>query len=64
MEQQVKIDIWKAKAALLYIEQLHAPLESGQSFAEAAYDNIDGDIEDFSPQDAVDEEIDAMRSSM
>jgi hypothetical protein len=32
-------------------------------FVEAAFENIDGDIETTSPQDCVDAEIDEMRSN-
>lgn len=59
---KVKIDQWKAEAALLIISQCHFSLNDALRFAEAAYDNIDGDIENESPQDCVDAEIDAMRA--
>ncbi len=64
LKDQVKIDAWKAKAALLIIEQCHFPLVSAINFAEAAYGDIAGDIEGESPQDCVDAEIDAMRANI
>ncbi len=60
--EQVKVDAWKAEAALRFIKQCHVSLDDGISFAHASYENINGDIEHESPQDCVDAEIDAMRS--
>ena len=62
-EDQVKIDTWKAKATLLIIEQCHFPLEEAINFAEAAYENVGGDIEWDSPQDCVDEEVIQMKAN-
>lgn len=62
VSNQVKIDAWKAEAALLIINQCHLSLEDAISFAESAFENIDGDIDLESPQDCVDAEIDAMRT--
>jgi hypothetical protein len=61
--EQVRIDSWKAEASLLIIKQCHYPLDAAIRFAEAAFENIYGDIETTSPQDCVDAEIDEMRSS-
>jgi hypothetical protein len=60
---QVKIDAWKAKAALLIIEQCNFSLDDAINFAEAAYENIGGDIDWESPQDCVDEEMLQMKAS-
>ena len=62
-EKQVKIDTWKAKTALLIIEQCHHTFDEAVSFAESAYENVDGDIEWESPQDCVDAEICEMRAN-
>jgi hypothetical protein len=62
-KSQLKIDAWKAKAALLIIEQCHFSLDDAINFAEAAYENIGGDIDWDSPQDCVDEEILQMKAS-
>ena len=63
-EERVKIDTWKAEASLLIIKQCNFPLSDAINFAEAAYENIDGDIESESPQDCVDSEIEAMRADL
>ncbi|MBX2807016.1 MAG: hypothetical protein KTR20_00140 [Cellvibrionaceae bacterium] len=62
--EQVKIDSWKAKAAMLFINQCHVSLADAIEFAHASFENIGGDIDNESPQDCVDAEIDAMRSSL
>lgn len=61
---QVRIDSWKAEAALLLIKQCHVSLKEAIEFADAAYKNIGGDIENETPQDCVDAEIEAMRESI
>jgi hypothetical protein len=61
--EQVRIDSWKAEASLLIIKQCYYPLDAAIQFAEAAFENIDGDIGTTSPQDCIDAEIDEMRSN-
>ena len=57
----VAIDEWKLECALKAVCQMHFSLEDALSFAEAAYENAEGDIENESPQDYVDAETDYMR---
>lgn len=60
--EQVKLDAWVAEYARLLITQCHFDLETAIDMGKAALENIDNDIEDCSPDEAIDEEIDAMRS--
>ncbi len=60
--QQVRLDAWVAEYARLLITQCHYDLATAISMGHAALENIDNDIEDYSPSDAVDDEIAAMRS--
>jgi len=57
--KQVLIDTWKAETALLIIQQGHYALADALNFAEASFDNIDGDIETVLPQECIDEEVSA-----
>ncbi len=59
--EQLERDTWKAEAVLLIIKQCHYTFDQAVNFAEAALENIDYDIESFSPQDSVDAEIDEMK---
>jgi hypothetical protein len=63
-KKQAVIDAWKAEAALLIIKQCCYSLSDAMQFAEAAFENIAGDIESETPQDCVDAEIDAARESL
>lgn len=60
--EQVKVDEWKAQAAMLIIKQCHFSLSDAIKFSHAAYESINGDIDVVPPQDCVDSEIDAMRA--
>jgi hypothetical protein len=62
--KQVTGDAWKAEVALLIIKQNYHSLNDAVQFAEAAFENIAGDIESETPQDCVDAEIDAARESL
>lgn len=53
---------WKLHAKMLAISQLSYSDEDAEGFAEACYENICGDIDNESPQDCIDAEIDAMRN--
>lgn len=57
----VAIDEWKLECAIKAVKQIHYSLEDAIAFAEAVYEDINGDIANESPQDCVDGEIDAMR---
>jgi hypothetical protein len=61
--KQVEHDAWLAEYALLFVKQCHAPLAEALSNAEAMMENLGGDHINTSPQDAVDEEISAMRAN-
>lgn len=63
-KKQAVIDAWKAETALLIIKQCYYSLVDAMLFAEAAFENIAGDIESETPQDCVDAEIDAARESL
>lgn len=63
-KKQAVIDAWKVEAALLIIKQCYYSLSDAMHFAEAAFENIAGDIESETPQDCVDAEIDAARESL
>jgi hypothetical protein len=62
--KQVTGDAWKAEVALLIIKQNYHSFNDAVQFAEAAFENIAGDIESETPQDCVDAEIDAARESL
>jgi hypothetical protein len=62
--KQVTGDAWKAEVALLIIKQNYYSFNDAVQFAEAAFENIGGDIESETPQDCVDAEIDAARESL
>ena len=66
MTDQGEITIWKLETAKLYCEQINQSCEVKEAidFAEACYENINGDILEESPQDCVYAEIDAMRSNL
>jgi hypothetical protein len=64
MPEEVKVALWKAQVTLGLIQRCHFPLDAAQRSAEASFDNIEGDIGSYSPDEMVDEEIDAMQSSM
>ena len=58
--ESVKADIWMAQYALILIRRCHFSLKIAVEFAESALDNLDGDTEDLTPDEAVSEEIFAM----
>jgi hypothetical protein len=64
MQDEVKIALWKTQVTLGLIQRCHFPLDVAQHSAEASFENIEGNIDSYSPDDMVDGEIDAMRSSM
>lgn len=59
--KQVHLDTWVAEYARLLISQCHFNLETAIEMGKAALENIDQDIDGYSPSDAVDDEIAAMR---
>ncbi|ELP6119067.1 TPA: hypothetical protein I7730_20490 [Vibrio vulnificus] len=61
---QADLDAWKLEFATLLVRQCHFPLGVALEHAEASLENIDYDIENTSASEAVDDEIDAMRSSL
>ncbi|CAH7149301.1 conserved hypothetical protein [Vibrio chagasii] len=61
---QAEVDAWKLEYATLLVRQCHFPLDVALEHAESALENIDYDIENTSASEAVDDEIDAMRSSL
>ncbi|PMP51616.1 hypothetical protein [Vibrio splendidus] len=60
--KQVKLDAWIAEYALLLITQCHFDLSTAIEMGKSALENVDNDIDGYSPSEAVDDEIDAMRS--
>ena len=60
--EQVLWDAWVAEYALLLITQCHFDLATAIEMGKSALENVGNDIADYSPSDAVDDEIDAMRS--
>ncbi|MGY6509050.1 hypothetical protein ACXIUH_08780 [Vibrio parahaemolyticus] len=60
--EKVKLDAWVAEYARLLIIQCHFDLETAIGMGKTALENVDNDIESYSPDEAVDDEIDAMRS--
>lgn len=60
--EQVKLDAWVAEYARLLITQCHFDLDTAIDLGREALATVDNDIESYSPNDAVDDEIDAMRS--
>lgn len=59
-----EITVWKLETAKLYCKQINLDSSVNEAviFAETCYQDIDGDIENESPQDCIDAEIDAMQS--
>ncbi|MDA0152183.1 hypothetical protein OH460_07715 [Vibrio sp. Makdt] len=59
--KQVHLDAWVAEYARLMITQCHYGLTSAIEMGMASLENVDYDITDYSPSEAVDQEIAAMR---
>ncbi|EMY6611178.1 hypothetical protein ABCL16_003434 [Vibrio parahaemolyticus] len=59
--KQVHLDVWVAEYARLLISQCHFDLATAIDMGKAALENVDEEIEGYSPSDAVDDEIAAMR---
>ena len=57
-------DKWVAEYALLLVSQCHYELDVAIEMGKSVLVNCDYDIESYSPSDAVDDEIEAMRSSI
>lgn len=59
-----KVTLFKLETAKLYVEKINnnSCVNEAIEFAEAAFEDIEGDIETETPQDCIDGEIDAMRS--
>lgn len=55
-------DKWIAEYALLLVDQCHFQLNIAIEMGKSALENCGYDMENYSPSDAVDDEIDAMRS--
>lgn len=55
-------DLWVAEYARLLIKQCHFNIDVAVSMGKSALENIDYDIDDVTPSEAVDDEIDAMRA--
>ena len=66
VNNQTTIWLWKLETAKRYREQISRDASSIESlkFANACYENISGDIENESPQNCVDNEIDAMQADL
>ncbi|HDZ3756523.1 TPA: hypothetical protein RSW69_003152 [Vibrio cholerae] len=60
--EQVKRDAWIAEYARLLITQCHFDLETAIEMGGSALENADYDIDNYTAEEAVGDEIDAMRS--
>ncbi|EIA5325135.1 hypothetical protein K7L04_003520 [Vibrio parahaemolyticus] len=60
--KQVLLDAWVAEYARLLITQCHFDLATAIDMGKAALENVDSDIDGYSPDEAVTDEIDAMRA--
>lgn len=60
---QVNQDLWKAEFSLLMIRACHCSLESAILCAEAHLESVDYDIDEYTPEDRVEDEIAAMGDS-
>jgi hypothetical protein len=60
--KQVLLDAWVAEYARLLITQCHFDLATAIDMGKAALENVDNDIEGYTPDEAVNDEIDAMRA--